>query len=611
MRDVDVDARADGVVLTYSEKVRHAPDSDGKYPFVVAGYRIRTVGRTTTKALVVLLVEKAQPDPSARPTIRYRRTSLKPVRDLAGNQALPQLFRSTRALGPRPAPAPPPTTTTATTTTTTTTTTTADTDHDGFADAADCAPRAAAIHPGAVDLPDLAFVDSNCDGIDGTETAAIFASPNGNDANPGTKARPKREIQAAVVDAAKSQKDVFAAAGTYAQVDAQTGVAVYGGYDPATWQRRAQPATVITGTPQGLFLGGDEDVLVQLVTINGTAGSGQNVYGIRALSNSELTLQRVIVTAANAQDGAQGRSGENGRDGANGFDGVNGRCDDDLGGQGGPGGLSFAGYTGGTGGHGGNAFGFKDDGQLGYTGGGPGGSTGAPGGAGGRTGNPGRLGGNGQPGSNGASGFSGSGGKVPGAPDIAWTGQAGGNGTAGLAGLGGGGGGGGGGQTGTFVKDGRGNGGGGGGGGATSGGPGLGGGWGGGSFGVYLHFSTLKVSDATSIKAGNGGAGGTGGSGGLGGAGGAGGHGAIYCTSEIGAGGSGGAGGAGGHGGGGGGGLGGPSVGIFRVGSSSQSVDDTSTVRFGTGGAGGAGGSGGASGPGGAGTPGFAAAFAG
>ena len=67
----------------------------------------------------------------------------------------------------------------------------------------DCAPASASIHPGAPDLPDLGFVDSNCDGIDGTEKDAIFVSPNGNDGNPGTKSQPKREVQAAVTAAGR------------------------------------------------------------------------------------------------------------------------------------------------------------------------------------------------------------------------------------------------------------------------------------------------------------------------------------------------------------------------------------------------------------------------
>ena len=82
--DTDRDARADAARLTYSERVRHAADRDGTYPFTVAGYRIRSVGAARGKTLLLLLVEQAAPDPGARPLIRYRRTAAQPVRDRRG-----------------------------------------------------------------------------------------------------------------------------------------------------------------------------------------------------------------------------------------------------------------------------------------------------------------------------------------------------------------------------------------------------------------------------------------------------------------------------------------------------------------------------------------------
>jgi hypothetical protein len=101
-----------------------------------------------------------------------------------------QLFRRTRAHRRTPPPltttTPATTTTAAPTTTTTPTPTALDADGDGYVDAMDCAPRDAKIHPGAPDVPDLAFVDSNCDGIDGTDKDAVFVSSSGKDANPGT-----------------------------------------------------------------------------------------------------------------------------------------------------------------------------------------------------------------------------------------------------------------------------------------------------------------------------------------------------------------------------------------------------------------------------------------
>jgi len=213
MQDADRDARADSVRLTYSMRIRHARDRDGRYPFAVVGYRIRSVGTASGKALVILLVEKAQPDPAARPAVRYRWTSSKPVADRAGTQAVAQLFRGARAHRRTPPPTTPTTTTTTTTATTTpppTSPTVADTDRDGYPDERDCAPKDPTIHPGAPDLPDLVFVDSNCDGIDGTEEEAIFASPEGDDSNPGTKEQPKRQIQAAVAAVAGQDRYVLA-----------------------------------------------------------------------------------------------------------------------------------------------------------------------------------------------------------------------------------------------------------------------------------------------------------------------------------------------------------------------------------------------------------------
>ena len=39
--DADHDNRADRVVLKYSERINHALDTDGRYPFRVGNYRIK------------------------------------------------------------------------------------------------------------------------------------------------------------------------------------------------------------------------------------------------------------------------------------------------------------------------------------------------------------------------------------------------------------------------------------------------------------------------------------------------------------------------------------------------------------------------------------------
>jgi hypothetical protein len=389
MQDADGDARADSVRLTYSMRVRHARDRDGRYPFTVAGHRIRSVEASSRKALVLVLEERAQPDTSARPAIRYRSTRSRPVLSLAGRQAAAQLFRATRAHGHRPpvvATPPPPTTPSAPPTP-------LDSDGDGALDAQDCAPRNRDVHPGAGDRPDLAFVDSNCDGIDGTEKDAIFVSPKGKDIDPGTKGKPMRQIQAAVLEASRQGKDVYAAVGEYGQIsDAETGVAVYGGYDAASWSRRGgEPSTVTSGSGQGVLVDDERNVLLQLLTVRGTSGS-QTTYGIRVINGSSVTLQRVEVSAAAGGPGGRGAPGASGQSGAAGENGHTGHCDSNQtvssrwGGSGGAGGASAIGRAGGDGGQGGDVEGVGAEagtrGKLGEVLGVDGGTAGSGGGSG-------------------------------------------------------------------------------------------------------------------------------------------------------------------------------------------------------------------------------------
>jgi hypothetical protein len=591
MLDTNGNARADRVRITYSERVRHVHDRDGAYPFRVAGYRIRSVTAARGRVVVIELVEKDERDPIARPAVRYRRTTAQPVRDRAGNQARSQVFRGTRPHGnapplvlpptgptpPAPDPTLPPN---------------LDPDGDGYAAPLDCAPHDPSIHPGAPDLPDLAFVDSNCDGIDGTERGAVFASPLGADTNPGTRAEPKRSIDAAVAAAASSGRYVLAAAGRYGHVEAQKDVGIYGGYEAGTWSRSVVLATEVVGVPEGIFASGATGVVVQLLTVRGESGaaSGGSAYGIRAVNGSHVTLQRATVVAGNGAAGAPGAGGRRGLRGENGAAGS-GRseptCEQNPPGLGGSGGDSPVGRHGGRGGDGGKRG--SNSGQAGSEG--RFGTTAGKGGAGGSSpghGTDGANGSNGQPGQRGDGGTS-----STALAGVGWRGSDGGFGRVGGAGNGGGGGGGGGGRGGLFVIDRPGMGGGGGGGGGGPGFLGDGGGAGGGSFGVYL-FDSVLVADRSDIGATNGGVGGRGGDGGAGGPGGAGGRGSNDCTGLVGRGGSGGRGGTGGVGGAGGGGAGGPSVGVMRIRSEATLVQ--TPVSIGAPGAGGAPGTGGTGG---------------
>ena len=596
MQDRDGDGRADRLRLRYSKRVRHAADRDGRYPFRVAGYRVRSVAKALGRRIVLRLAEKAAADPDARPHVRYRRTRTGRVVDRARRQAVRQTFRRTRAHGNRAGTGPGSGRPTPT-----------DRDGDGVENARDCAPRNPAIHPGAPDPPDLRFIDANCDGIDGNVRNAIFVAPDGKDGDPGTRGEPKRQISAAVAAALAAGKDVYAAAGSYDRVEAATGVGVYGGYELRTWARRADLITFIAGSPEGVFARAATRVVLQLLKVQGTTSQvnpplGASFYGIRAVEGASLTLQRVTVTARRGQPGDDGERGFDGATGALGGDGGDGECDGDTPGAGGRGGDGAGGRNGGAGGRGGlDMVGTASRGRDGATG-----LFGTLGGAGAPGGDPGGDGSHGLPGGGGVDGPNGAGAPLPASPGAAWEGARGGQAGTGTAGNGGGGGGGGGGQVCFLCDNGSGNGGGGGGGAGGGGSGGRGGEAGGGSFGLYLHASTARVTENSQIIPGNGGTGGRGGDGGRQGVGGGGGGGADYCVDEIGEGGDGGPGGSGGHGGGGGGGTGGPSVGILRAAGSGATVSADSAVQSGAAGAGGPGGAGG-TGTGGTGAGGIAA----
>jgi hypothetical protein len=391
-----------------------------------------------------------------------------------------------------------------------------DHDGDGHGDD-DCAPLDPAVHPGALDKPDLGFEDMNCDGIDGDESKAIFVALTGDDAAAGTRTNPMRTIAAAVAAAAAVGADVYIAAGSYESepaggVPLADGVGLYGGYEPLTGARSADQMTTIKGSPQALLAQGDTAVVLQLLTLEGTADASLSAYGLRAVADgsgpSRLALSRVSATGTAAAAGARGSVGADGVAGA-------GR----------------AGGAGGAGGCGSARGEMGDAGEGLHTGSiGPDGAHAAH----------------------------------PGAPDeAAW--QLGFGSPGGDGGPGGGGWGGRGGDGGPFgTCGGRGGTGGSGGGGA---GGGTGGQNGGGSFGVYAFNSSVVASDSR-LRGDNGGAGGDGGSSGSPGAqtsGSAGAPGACSfgCAQQ---GSRGESGWHGGYGGAGGAGAGGPSFGVYQAG---------------------------------------------
>jgi hypothetical protein len=428
---------------------------------------------------------------------------------------------------------------------------------------------AASCAPGATDKPDLGFVDSNCDGIDGDKAAALFVAPTGNDNNDGSFGHPKATVAAAVTAALAAGKDVYVAAGTYDGKPAFLGsnghIGVYGGYDAQTWQRSAANVTTLQAPGQvvGVAVPG---IVLQLLTVHSLPG-GTTSYGVRAFnSDASVALSRVTVQSsagANGADGAaapaapgQAPSGSQGTE----------TCGS-VGAAGGQGGGALAGGYGGA---------FYDTTMrwTGHDGQGEGTISGGMGGQDaeqhGMVGDPGHQGSPGTGGSNALNRVA-----------LFFQAMAGADGTAGTRG--GGGGGGAGSNDPCLVGS-------GGGSGGLPGVGGKGGQGGGGSIGVFAGTgSHVLVLDGSVIHTADGGKGGLGVAGQPGGKGGVGGPAGVYSingyTSHSGAGGPGGYGGQGGQGGGG---AGGASVGVLAV-DSRALVSGDATITVGSGGPGGIG----------------------
>lgn len=461
-------------------------------------------------------------------------------------------------------------------------------------------------NPADVDLPDDAFTDSNCDGIDGDIARAIFVSPLGRVGGLGTREDPVSTLQAGITLASAQNKDVYIAAGNYVSttITLANGVSIYGGFNAASWARSATEQTTITHTGtlssnriiglQGSSITSPTFIdRVAIITPNAT-GTGASNYGLHCVTCSGLTVKNTNIQAGAGSAGIDGANGANGATGSRGADGgrVLNCTANGSGPPGGAGGQSPVGANGGAGGQGGSsspsagATGVRGTALSGHA------TPGGTGGSGGSSGDGGGNGGNGLAGADGANGNNG----IPGSASVLanyWAGTNGTDGANGLHGSGGGGGGGGGGHGCFLCNNGPGSGGAGGGGGGQQGTGGKGGTNGGASFGIFIVNSTGIVITNSTIRSANGGKGGNGGSLGLGGAGGGGGIGYDDCGSRGGKGGNGGVGGRGGNGGHGAGGAGGPSYAVYRT--NTTVALGTNTLSFGSGGAGGS--SAGASGP--------------
>lgn len=433
------------------------------------------------------------------------------------------------------------------------------------------------------DVPDLSFVDANCDGIDGDISRSVFVAPFGDDSFPGTMAQPMRTIAAAMATAAGgTRKDVLIAMGNYFEsITLSNGVNLYGGYNPSSgWSRSFSNITLVQSpTTVAVFGNGlSSPTKLQILRIfpanafgTDATGAGRSSFGVLINQSTNVALEALTIVSGN---------GSNGLDGTNGTGGAAGSSGGNASGMtAGPGGTSSCVGSGGFGAPGALC---PNPGGVGASGhAGTGGAQGAAGGAGGTAGfcnttssiNGGNAPPVGSAGTTALNGSPGTAGSSLGTIDFftfEYRPPGGGAGTAGSAGGGGGGGGSGGGTahgTPIFCSDCfciSSGGGGGGGGGGCGGTAGTGGTGGGASFGVVTLLSQVSISSVI-VFTGTGGRGGRGGNGGIGGPGGAGGAGAAgmvhsnSCSTRFGGNGAAGSlGGNGGVGGPGAGGTGGP-----------------------------------------------------
>jgi hypothetical protein len=475
----------------------------------------------------------------------------------------------------------------------------------------DCADMLFSVHPEAEDLPDLLGLDSDCDGLDGTEKRMVFVDgAAGQDSWPGTKDKPKRTIQAAMAFAVGQPKRdcVVVAAGTYKEtLTFKSAIHVWGGYDPDKgWKVNPLLATMVWGGPTGATAVGVSAVTtVGRLDIHSAAAKkpGGSSIALLVSKSPGLSLFDVKLSAgagAAGSNGLNGAAGAAGKAGANGVDGCFSSpvppCDiwgtDNTCPNSPAAGAEPKAPT--CGGRGDAIPHFSvtaDEIAMGFDGK----DQGEPSccflagkdkyGLGGEAGADKQPGKPGQSGSNGLTGADGKGGSGGALTSAGWTTAAGKDGNDGTDGCGGGGGGLGGRKPDAMVTcDAEGGGGGGGGSGGRLGVGGGGGGGGGGSIALLLHKSAIQVV-GSKLTAGSGGKGGNGGSGGAGGKGGVGGLGADGYEGS-GKGGNGGNGGKGGSGGASGGGAGGISVAVLHDAASKPTLS-TVTFSIGSGGAGG------------------------
>lgn len=170
---------------------------------------------------------------------------------------------------------------------------------------ATCTPK-----PGPDD-PDDDFEDTNCDGIDGDKTKAIFVAPTGSDSAAGSFDAPVATITKGISLAAAAKKDVYICNDTYAEsVSITTGVRLFGAFDcKAGWSRTGDKTSIAPSSGKALVIRGVTDA-VKIDRMSFTSPDattpGESSIAAFVVNSPSVTLSHVDFHAGAGADGRPG-----------------------------------------------------------------------------------------------------------------------------------------------------------------------------------------------------------------------------------------------------------------------------------------------------------------
>ncbi|MFT6629446.1 MAG: hypothetical protein ACJA1R_002723 [Flavobacteriales bacterium] len=178
--------------------------------------------------------------------------------------------------------------------------------------------------PAASDMPDTSFTDSNCDGIDGNLSLAIFVAQFGSDSNNGSRTQPVRSLTRAAAIAAANpsgQSQILMENGVYesqATTYVNDNVTIAGGYIRSgdVWTRGSGRATLRANLPPGVRTPGfsynpsfwpNLNIISDVNFEVSSAGtSGESAIALDCTNCTNVTMTNVTVSAGPGAIGVSG-----------------------------------------------------------------------------------------------------------------------------------------------------------------------------------------------------------------------------------------------------------------------------------------------------------------